>query len=201
MGQTFSESGVKPIGIYNYKYKLIRFDTFRFDYDTKNVIVFSTSVVVLCVRHSFIASVLCHPSSVIRHLSSVLGHPSSVIRPPSRLLRYFKQFLIPHPSSLFMIRDYYEINPGHSTLHSRRSALSSVIRNRSSVIRPPSSVIRLRTPFFSVSLFYFKYLSNQSNIYLFISLVLIGSVGICPAIGKTINFDSVPMSWRILKYL
>jgi hypothetical protein len=48
---------------------------------------------------------------------------------------------------------------------------------------------------------YFKYLSSHSNINLFISLVLIGSVGICPAIGKTINFDSVPMSWSALKYL
>ena len=46
---------------------------------------------------------------------------------------------------------------------------------------------------------YFKYLSNQSNIYLFISLVLIGSVGICPAIGKAINFDSIPLSCSALK--
>jgi len=46
---------------------------------------------------------------------------------------------------------------------------------------------------------YFKYLSSHSSINLFISLVLIGSVGICPAPGKTINVDSVPMSWSILK--
>lgn len=32
---------------------MIRFDTFRFDYDTKNVIVFSRAVVVLLVRHTF----------------------------------------------------------------------------------------------------------------------------------------------------
>jgi hypothetical protein len=31
---------------------MIRFDTFRFDYDTKNVIVFSRAVVVLLVRHT-----------------------------------------------------------------------------------------------------------------------------------------------------
>lgn len=31
----------------NCKYKLIRFNTFRFDYDTKNVITFSREVVVM----------------------------------------------------------------------------------------------------------------------------------------------------------
>lgn len=31
---------------------MIRFDTFIFDYDTKNVIVFSRAVVVLLVRHA-----------------------------------------------------------------------------------------------------------------------------------------------------
>jgi hypothetical protein len=31
---------------------MIRFDTFRFDYDMKNVIVFSRAVVVLLVRHA-----------------------------------------------------------------------------------------------------------------------------------------------------
>ncbi len=33
---------------------MIRFDTFRFDYDTKNVIVFSRAVVVLLVRHALL---------------------------------------------------------------------------------------------------------------------------------------------------
>jgi hypothetical protein len=33
---------------------MIRFDTFRFDYDTKNVIVFSCAVAVLLVRHALL---------------------------------------------------------------------------------------------------------------------------------------------------
>ena len=33
---------------------MIRFDTFRFDYDTKNVIVFDRAVVVLWVRHALL---------------------------------------------------------------------------------------------------------------------------------------------------
>lgn len=33
---------------------MIRFDTFIFDYDTKNVIVFSRVVVVLLVRHALL---------------------------------------------------------------------------------------------------------------------------------------------------
>jgi hypothetical protein len=33
---------------------MIRFDTFRFDYDAKNVILFSRAVVVLLVRHALL---------------------------------------------------------------------------------------------------------------------------------------------------
>ncbi|NCU32803.1 MAG: hypothetical protein EOM23_07720 [Candidatus Moranbacteria bacterium] len=33
---------------------MIRYDTFRFDYDTKNIIVFSRAVVVLLVRHALL---------------------------------------------------------------------------------------------------------------------------------------------------
>ena len=36
---------------------MIRFDTFRFDYDTKTAIVFSRAVVVLLVRHALLLTV------------------------------------------------------------------------------------------------------------------------------------------------
>ena len=64
---------------------MIRFDTFRFDYDTKTSIVFSRAVVVLLVRHALLLKVcsynklaifttnvhtknecLCHHKTVIR---------------------------------------------------------------------------------------------------------------------------------------
>lgn len=37
-------------------HKVIRFDTFRFDYDTKNTFVFSREVVVLWVHHALLIS-------------------------------------------------------------------------------------------------------------------------------------------------
>jgi len=42
---------------------MIRFDTFRFDYDTKNVIVFSRAVVVLLVRHALQPTSDCEKTS------------------------------------------------------------------------------------------------------------------------------------------
>jgi hypothetical protein len=47
---------------------MIRFDTFRFDYDTKNVIVFSRAAVVLLVRHALLLTMIRKMSlfSVVR---------------------------------------------------------------------------------------------------------------------------------------
>jgi hypothetical protein len=44
---------------------MIRFDTFRFDYDTKNVIVFSRAVVVLLVRHALLLKVCSYKKLAI----------------------------------------------------------------------------------------------------------------------------------------